>query len=564
MTHRSSFRALRLAFALIVAVPCAGTAARLRAQSPGQTPAVPYVQLSESDAREWLTYLSSDALEGRQVFSEGYGMAAAYVADHLRQWGVKPLGDQGTYFQTVRQNGYRVTRRSSITVEANGQSRTFSAGDHVVFPADAGGKQTLTFDSLEFAGYGGLTPDGPVVDDSRPGDSRLAGRLVMYMSGAEIGRGAARRRSSQPKLFDDLHAAGSVTFMAGITPSSGAAAPSRPGGSRNAEIVTVERIDALKPPQITADAALFDALFAGHAPGFAELQEKASRGEALPGFTLKNVRVTIHVDNEYSIVSTKLTDNVVGLIEGTDAVLKDTYVFIGAHLDHVGYSAGRPAQEANCREPRPGDTIFNGADDDGSGSTAVLLIAKALATGPRPKRSVVVVWHSGEEAGLLGSSYMADFPVVPLDQVQAELNIDMIGRNRDDDPRQADTVYLVGADRISTDLHNLVIETNNRLPKALDIDFEFNDPDDPNSFYTRSDHYSYAQKGIPVAFFFTGDHPDYHCVSDEVDRILFPKLIRVAQLIYEAGFNVADSSRDLVRDQRGPRTGRGSPATVLN
>jgi Zn-dependent M28 family amino/carboxypeptidase len=152
---------------------------------------------------------------------------------------------------------------------------------------------------------------------------------------------------------------------------------------------------------------------------------------------------------------------------------------------------------------------------------------------------------------------MADHPVVPLANVQAELNIDMIGRDRDDDQRQANTVYVIGADRISTDLHNLIVQTNQTLPDPLTLNYEYNDPSDPNSFYTRSDHYSYASKGIPIAFFFTGTHPDYHCVTDQVERIIFPKLVRVAQMIYETGFSLADSPNVLLRDNRGPRAGNG-------
>jgi Zn-dependent M28 family amino/carboxypeptidase len=167
------------------------------------------------------------------------------------------------------------------------------------------------------------------------------------------------------------------------------------------------------------------------------------------------------------------------------------------------------------------------------------------------------VWHAGEESGLLGSRYMADFPVVPLDRIQAQLNVDMIGRNRDDRASEENTLYVIGADRISTDLHNIVVDTNQTLARPLTLDFEFNDPADVHTFYTRSDHYSYASRGIPIAFFFTGTHADYHANSDSVDKILFPKLIRVAEFIYRTGFNLADSERPLERDHLGARTGKG-------
>jgi Zn-dependent M28 family amino/carboxypeptidase len=169
----------------------------------------------------------------------------------------------------------------------------------------------------------------------------------------------------------------------------------------------------------------------------------------------------------------------------------------------------------------------------------------------------VFIWHTGEEANLYGSVYNADFPVVPLDKVQCELNIDMIGRNRDNDPGQANTLFVIGADRISTDLHNLIVDTNGTVRPPLSLNYEYNDPGDPNSFYTRSDHFSYASKGVPIAFFFTGEHPDYHANTDTVDKILFDKQARITQLIYQVGYAIADSDRALRRDNRGPRAGRG-------
>jgi Zn-dependent M28 family amino/carboxypeptidase len=158
---------------------------------------------------------------------------------------------------------------------------------------------------------------------------------------------------------------------------------------------------------------------------------------------------------------------------------------------------------------------------------------------------------------------MADFPVVPLETIEAQFNIDMIGRNRDDNPSEASTVYVIGADRISTELHNVVVDANLGTREPLQLNYEYNDPRDPNSFYTRSDHYSYASKGIPIAFFFTGTHPDYHRPSDSVEKILFPKLQRIAQMVYEAGFAVANREKPLVRDNLGPRTGKGHNGKIV-
>jgi len=189
-------------------------------------------------------------------------------------------------------------------------------------------------------------------------------------------------------------------------------------------------------------------------------------------------------------------------------------------------------------------------------------IAKAFATGPKPKRSLPFVWHSGEEAGLLGSRYLADYPVVPLDQVAAQLNIDMVGRNRCDDPKESNTVYVVGSDRISTELHNLNEESNSGLEKPMKLDYEMNDPADPESIYTRSDHYSYASKGIPIIFYTTGLHRDYHYVTDEVSKIEFPKLAHIAQLVYSTAVKVANLDHVPARDNKGPRKGKGAAGKI--
>ena len=187
-----------------------------------------------------------------------------------------------------------------------------------------------------------------------------------------------------------------------------------------------------------------------------------------------------------------------------------------------------------------------------------MAIARTFAAGPRPKRSLLFVWHAAEERGLWGSRYFADYPAVPLDRIVAQLNIDMIGRNRDNKPSEANTVYLVGSDRISTELHTISREANASLPNPLTLDYEFNDPMDLEQLYTRSDHYSYAAKGIPVIFFTTGLHQDYHANTDEVSKIEFDKMTRIAQLVYETGVRVANLDHAPARDNLGPRAGRGT------
>ena len=625
---------------------------KLVAQAPGPATGVRYAQISENDLKGWLSYLASDELQGRQVFTEGYGRATQYIADQLKGFGVKPIGENGTYFQPVKLRGYKVTRNSTVTIEANGQSRTFKHGDHVTFGTNSGGKQTLTFNGVEFVGYG-LATDYEARDlkgklivtvpnlappPARGGVPAVPGTPAAPATGARGGgaagaitRGAAaainfaaapaaptQAEQALAQALTALNQANAAVTQAqqALRGRGGRGGNAQPAarGAQTADLTTVLRMDASVTPNFAADETFFEALFNGSSVSFADIRAKAEKGEPITPVSLP-AKVTINIDNTYDVINEQITHNVVGMVEGTDATLKNTYVLFGAHLDHVGYSqtgAGRGSGTNACRQRSPAaqaavvaagkvvqrppargggsggagggrgtnaaaapagpavpfdqrDLVSNGADDDGSGSTSILGIAKAFATGPKPKRSVVFVWHAGEEAGLYGSRYNADFPIVPNDKIQAQLNMDMVGRD-DCDNIEGDytnTVFLVGADRISTDLHNLVIQTNQTLARPLALDYEMNDPNDPEGVYTRSDHYSYAQKGIPIVFFTTGLHPDYHRITDTVDKIQFPKMTRIAQLAYEVGFSIANSDKVLERDNKGPRTGFGSKAEVL-
>jgi Zn-dependent M28 family amino/carboxypeptidase len=289
---------------------------------------------------------------------------------------------------------------------------------------------------------------------------------------------------------------------------------------------------------------------------YADLKAKAQQQEDLSGFELKGVTITFRLDADYQVVNTRYTRNVIGVVEGSDPRLKDTYIAFGAHYDHTGYAQGiLPSGQT--------DRINNGADDDGSGTATLIGLARAFARGPKTKRSEIFVWHAGEELGLLGSRYFVDHPTVPLDHVVAQLNIDMIGRNHDNLESESNTVYTVGADRISTELHNILIDANAALAKSMTINFELNDPSDSERIYYRSDHYSYAAKGIPIIFFTTFLHADYHRPSDEMEKINFEKMARIGQLIYETGRRAANLDHVLVRDFKGPRLGKGGQGKIL-
>ena len=271
-----------------------------------------------------------------------------------------------------------------------------------------------------------------------------------------------------------------------------------------------------------------------------------SSGPAVPpsltmsGDGFKKLLSTTDEKVQIVIVATKetaMTRNVVAIAEGSDPKLKSEFVAMGAHYDHIGMD---PTLK--------GDQIYNGADDDGSGTVSILNISKAfLTSSARPKRSILFVWHCGEEKGLWGSDYFNNHLTVPKGSIVAQLNIDMVGRSRkagDTNPLNKsltgpNAIYVIGTTMMSTRLGEIVHGVNGKYLN-LDYDKRYDDPKDPNQFFYRSDHYNYARNGIPICFWFDGEHEDYHRVGDEVSKIDFIKMEKVARTVYLTGVTVAN------------------------
>jgi hypothetical protein len=282
--------------------------------------------------------------------------------------------------------------------------------------------------------------------------------------------------------------------------------------------------------------------------------------------------------------------NVVAILPGSDPALKGQYIAIGAHNDHVGFNhlpvdhdsirayngvikprgEDDPDRAPNAEEwakikstldslrklraPRL-DSIFNGADDDGTGSVAALEIAEAFATGPvKPKRSLLFVWHAGEEKGLWGSEYFTDHPTVPRDSIVAQLNMDMIGRGGPLDLPDGGPGYLqlIGTRRLSTELGDIMESVGKAQPMPFKFDYQYDANGHPQQYYCRSDHYSYARYGIPIAFVSTGGHRDYHELTDEPQYIDYDQLTRVANLMQAVALKVANLDHRLVVDKPKP------------
>ncbi|HSH65026.1 MAG TPA: M28 family peptidase, partial [Bacteroidia bacterium] len=261
-----------------------------------------------------------------------------------------------------------------------------------------------------------------------------------------------------------------------------------------------------------------------------KLKQKLDK-EAHPGPKKIKCNIVINIQN---IPEKVISENVLGYIEGSD--LKDELIVISAHYDHLG---------------KDGNKIFNGADDDGSGTSAVLNIAKVFALakkeGHGPRRSILCITFSGEEKGLLGSDYYVEHPEYPLSSTVCDLNIDMIGRIDEKHEGNPNYIYVIGSDKLSSELHK-INETMNNTYCHLTLDYTYNDPGDKNRYYYRSDHYNFAKNDIPVIFYFNGVHADYHKETDEVEKIDFKKMEKITRLVFFTAWELANKDKRIKVD----------------
>ena len=238
----------------------------------------------------------------------------------------------------------------------------------------------------------------------------------------------------------------------------------------------------------------------------------------------------------FSATDTGASENVVGWIPGTEH--PDEYIVVSAHYDHLGIKDGK---------------VYNGADDDGSGTTSLLAMAhafsKAAQEGYRPKRSIVFIAFSGEEKGLLGSTYYSEHPLFPLAQTVVDLNIDMVGRKDKKHHHHKNYVYLIGSNILSQELDSISHAVNVRFMR-LSLDYTYNSTTDPNHYYYRSDHYNFAKHGIPVIFYFNGVHADYHQPTDKIDKIDFELMTKRAQLVFHTAWELANRAERLKLEEQ--------------
>jgi Zn-dependent M28 family amino/carboxypeptidase len=504
----------------------------------GQTTAAPVTlatqrgadKITATQMRDYLTFIASDEMEGRDTPSRGLDTTAKFIAMNLSRWGLKPAGDDGSYLQHIALRRGRVDA-AQTHVEFNGQS--LAVGEDYIPTSTAGSASS----PLVFAGNGWFVKSKNI-DAYKDIDAK--GKIaVIFVSPNAPPRGV-RFSDLRGKQGDEWMNSADYARKQGVAglvyvPDFQYLANWDRNRQRTMErgVTVVEKFTQQNGPAVPAIIAspkLANAIFQGEKQTATQLFEQSYGGtsEALPAAfalsTEKKLSLNVALKNE-----TLSTQNVVGIWEGSDPVLKDEYVAMGAHYDHLG--TGTPVN---------GDSVFNGADDDGSGTTALLAMAEALSrTSPRPKRSTLFVWHCGEEKGLWGSRYFTENPTIPLDHVVTQLNIDMIGRSKKDgdtNPRNKsltgpDSIYVIGSTMMSTELGELS-QAVNKSYLNLTFDLRYDDPADPNRFFFRSDHFNYAQKGIPIIFFFDGEHEDYHQLGDSADKIDYQKMEKVTRTVY--------------------------------
>ena len=505
-------------------------------------------EITAAQMREYLTFIASDEMEGRDTPSRGLDLTAKFLATNLARWGLKPAGDDGTFFQKIALRRDQINKEQT-RVRINDQNLVFGE-DYIALPASADVSGPLVF-----AGNGWFVKSKNM--DAYRGIDAKGKIAVIFTTLNGMPRGLRSSDLSSGKAGEDWmdpiqYARKQGAIATVIVPDFQFLAHWESNRQRLNERATTV-VDRFQPPDtsrlpgIVITPRIATLLFQGEKQNATALFESSFGGGVAEPFELNPAKkMSITVLGKGDPISTQ---NVVGVFEGSDPVLKDEYIALGAHYDHVGVGS-----------PVNGDAIYNGADDDGSGTTALLAIAEALAKAPtRPKRSVLLIWHAGEEKGLWGSRYFTEYPTIPLQKIVTQINIDMIGRSRkegDTNPRNnslsgSNEIYVIGSKMMSTELGELTESVNKDYLK-LTYNYRYDDPKDPNRFFFRSDHYNYARKGIPIVFFFDGEHEDYHRPGDEAQKIDYEKMQKVVRTVYVMLWEIASRPTRPVVDKKLP------------
>lgn len=479
--------------------------------------------INASDLSKHLHVLASDEFEGRETGEPGQKKAGAYISDHFKKLGFGP-SKTGTYYQH-----FPLIKWMPDGVNLTSDTREFKLFEDFYYFYRDTSQYRIEAKSIAFRGYG--------IDTSSWKDYNsedLSGKVVLVLAGEPYSKDGRSHITGSPEASDwfyqtnkkaDAAQKRNAEALLVVVEDYGRSMGRLCQFLKRSSLSLASDLEGEKFPVFYISEKMADELLASKKRTVAKLRKKMEKkGQSLS----EEIASAFQIDHQRKFENV-VSENVLAFLEGTD--LKDEILVITAHYDHIG---------------RDGEDINNGADDDGSGTVAVLELAeafmKASQAGFGPRRSILFMTVSGEEKGLLGSRYYSENPVYPLVNTIADLNIDMVGRV---DPKHdsPDYIYLIGSDRLSTDLHK-ISESANETYIGLDLDYTYNREDDPERFYYRSDHYNFARHNIPVIFYFSGTHEDYHKPTDTADKINYDKIEVISRLVFFTAWELVN------RDER--------------
>jgi Peptidase family M28/PA domain len=491
--------------------------------------------ITAEDLKKHLTIIASDEMEGRETGTEGQRKAAIYIENQFRQIGLQTAATLQGYQQLFP----LFTDSMTESLVQLGDNNLIYGTDYYI-QANKNSNKKFTANEIVFVGYGISTKN---YNDYANKD--VKGKVVVFFSG-------------EPKQNDLYLATGTKNYSDNTYPGLPTKLATAQANGVAGVIVINQTIKMLSSSMVASNATTnmyFVSVENTDGPSSLIMPTEAAKkylnswpidslitmAKAYKSFTNPATATVRNITNSFTYSYTKArsivqASNVIGIIEGSDK--KDEYVFLTGHYDHLG---------------KKGNKIYYGADDDGSGTCAVIemaeAFAKAKAAGHGPRRTVVCMTVSGEEKGLWGSEYYSDHPIYALAKTTADLNTDMVGR-KDPNRKTGDNnnyVYVIGHDKLSSDLP-IINEGVNNLYTKLEFDYKYDDPNDDERIYYRSDHYNFARKGVPILFFFDGIHEDYHKTTDTVDKINFDLYTKRVQMIFYTAWVIANRNDMLVRD----------------
>jgi hypothetical protein len=489
--------------------------------------------ITAADLRTHLEILASDEYEGRSTGQKGQKMAAAYISGQFKANGIPELA-AGGYYQT-----YPLIEKLPGAGTITAGTTTFRFGADFFYNSMIDDLD-MQLAEVVFAGY---SISDKKYDDYKNTD--VKGKVVMLIDGEPRDKKGKPLFAYDPKSYktdrivkvaEARKRGGAAVFI--ICPDYEKTKTEMKHSiekiSMQLDIPDTSKKSNPAPFYYITPAMAETILLNGGSKETLNTLIARIRNKKKPhSFTVKS---PVHVD--VTRQERKITaENVLGFVEGSD--LKEEIIVVTAHYDHLG---------------KEGDVVYNGADDDGSGTVAVIEMAQAFAKakkeGHGPRRSMLFMTVSGEERGLLGSKWYTEYPVFPLGQTVCDLNIDMIGRVDEAHANDANYLYIIGADKMSSELHAINEEANQRKTKLV-LDYKFNDEKDPNRFYYRSDHYNFVKKNVPVIFYFNGVHKDYHKETDEVSKIDFAAMEKRTRLVFYTAWELANRDKRITIDKKG-------------